>query len=333
MKKGRKILIIRLDHLGDLILSTPFIKNVKMNEPMSHVACLVKRPYSEILEGNKYVDEILIYDEKKPGIVLEKIRMKKFDWVIVLSPNFKTYHFAKMTGIEKRSGYLYSGRVFSKIFTPFYLTDFAVYDIEQKLLKKEKIPHEVEILDDFGSSLGFSFTDSEIIFSLSREEIESGKKLISYRTNYEDKYYVGVHISNKWIAPGFDADKFIDFLYEVKNRFHDACLILTYGPEETELIEEIKNDEILRESLIGGLSVREWASIIRELSVLFTMDTGATHIAAAFKVPTVCFFRDKTFTKCSQQWYPWKTRHINLKHSKIINYENLDWGEIRAMII
>ena len=53
MDKARKILIIRNDRLGDLILSTPFIKNVKLNEPMSHIACLVSKGNEEVLQGNK----------------------------------------------------------------------------------------------------------------------------------------------------------------------------------------------------------------------------------------------------------------------------------------
>jgi len=107
---------------------------------------------------------------------------------------------------------------------------------------------------------------------------------------------------------------------------------LTYGPDEAELATEIKKDAVLREHLIGGLSIKEMASLLLELSILITMDTGITHLGACFKIPTVCVYEDRNFDKCKGQWYPWKTRHINIKHSKMIKTENVDWSDIKAMI-
>jgi len=61
----KRILIVRMDKIGDLVLSTPVIKAVRDAYPDSHIAVLV-RPYArEIVEGNPYIDEVITYDKTK----------------------------------------------------------------------------------------------------------------------------------------------------------------------------------------------------------------------------------------------------------------------------
>jgi len=60
----KKILLVRLDRIGDVLLSTPVIKAVRDAYPESHIAMMV-RPYArEIVEGNPYLNEVIIYDRK-----------------------------------------------------------------------------------------------------------------------------------------------------------------------------------------------------------------------------------------------------------------------------
>jgi len=64
-QKLKKILVMRTDRLGDVILSTPVIANLRKAYPKSHIAFLC-RPYTkEVLENNPYLDEIIIYDKNK----------------------------------------------------------------------------------------------------------------------------------------------------------------------------------------------------------------------------------------------------------------------------
>ena len=58
-----KILITRTDRIGDVMLSTPVFRAVREAYPKSHIAVLV-RPYArDIVEGNPYIDEVIIYDK------------------------------------------------------------------------------------------------------------------------------------------------------------------------------------------------------------------------------------------------------------------------------
>ncbi len=59
----QRILITRTDRIGDVVLSTPVIYNLRQAFPKAHIA-FICRPYTrQILEGNPYLDEVIIYDK------------------------------------------------------------------------------------------------------------------------------------------------------------------------------------------------------------------------------------------------------------------------------
>ena len=63
MKAPDNILIVRTDRLGDVILSTPVIENLRYHYPKAHISFMC-RPYTqEVLQGNPYLDEIIVYDK------------------------------------------------------------------------------------------------------------------------------------------------------------------------------------------------------------------------------------------------------------------------------
>lgn len=58
----KKILVIKLRHIGDVLLTTPVFKALKENFPDSFVATLVNKGTEDVLENNPYLDEIITYD-------------------------------------------------------------------------------------------------------------------------------------------------------------------------------------------------------------------------------------------------------------------------------
>ena len=111
-KQPLRILITRTDRIGDVILSTPVIKNLRLAYPDSYIA-FICRPYTKnILEGNPYLDEIIIYDKygrDKSFLASLKfawrLRKKKFDWAIILHPTNRMHLIVFFAGISLRIGW------------------------------------------------------------------------------------------------------------------------------------------------------------------------------------------------------------------------------------
>ena len=65
---SKRILIIRTDKIGDLVLSTPVIKAVRDAYPDGYIAMMVRSYAHEIIKDNPYLDEVITYDKAKKGL-------------------------------------------------------------------------------------------------------------------------------------------------------------------------------------------------------------------------------------------------------------------------
>ena len=90
----QRILVVRLDRIGDVVLSTPVIQALRTAFPQVFIAMMVRPACQEILEGNPYLDEVLVYD--KEGVhhsALDTVKFAvglrrwKFDTALVLHPS------------------------------------------------------------------------------------------------------------------------------------------------------------------------------------------------------------------------------------------------------
>ncbi len=151
MKSYKKILIIRTDRLGDVILSTPVIENLKFAYPDAHIAFMC-RPYTrEVLEGNPYLDEVIVYDKygKQKSFFNSikfafNLRKEKFDCVIILHPTNRVHMISYFAAIPYRIGW--------ETKMSFFLTKKLPHR------KHEGKKHEVEYTLDLIRSLGVNVT-------------------------------------------------------------------------------------------------------------------------------------------------------------------------------
>ncbi len=61
-KKQLRVLVTRIDRIGDVVLSTPIPREIKKAYPNSFVSVLVKKYTKDIYLNNPYVDEIILFD-------------------------------------------------------------------------------------------------------------------------------------------------------------------------------------------------------------------------------------------------------------------------------
>ena len=80
----KKILLIQLRQIGDVILSTPAAEVLKNNFPAAKLDFLTQPPSDQALLRNPAIDEILVYDALHPLKWLLKIRRRRYDLVIDL---------------------------------------------------------------------------------------------------------------------------------------------------------------------------------------------------------------------------------------------------------
>ena len=130
-KKFSNILIIRTDRIGDVVLTTPAIKAIYRSYPGSRICVLVTPATFDLVNGNPYVDEILVDDRQGRHKNLfgflrltREIRLKRFDLAVIYHTKrrcrrqFLTHVLLWLRAIrrwrcEGRRGTWCQGRVFS----------------------------------------------------------------------------------------------------------------------------------------------------------------------------------------------------------------------------
>jgi len=108
----KRILVVRTDRIGDVLLSTPVIKALRDNYPDAFIAMMVSPSAKDIIEGNPYLDEAIVFDKdaKHKGWwrsfkFSRYLKKKKFDLALILHPTNRVHLVTFHAGIPRRIGY------------------------------------------------------------------------------------------------------------------------------------------------------------------------------------------------------------------------------------
>ena len=113
--KVKKILVIKFGGIGDILLSTPVLPNLKNYFPEAEINFLTVRHSRDILIDNPYLTRAFTYDrtEDKSWCLLKNIRSQKYDLVIDLYCNPRTALITFVSGARYRFGYTFRGRKYA----------------------------------------------------------------------------------------------------------------------------------------------------------------------------------------------------------------------------
>ncbi|NQT28792.1 MAG: glycosyltransferase family 9 protein, partial [Candidatus Omnitrophica bacterium] len=188
MQKPNKILIVRTDRLGDVILSTPVIKNLRLAFPKAHIA-FICRPYTRgALEGNPDLNEVIIYDKYRKQKSLWAsikfafyLRKKKFDLAFILHPTNRVHLIAFLAGIPIRVGW---DKKLGKLLTK-----------RIKHTKQEGKKHELEYTLDLLRGLGITIKHTDTYFPILSEAKTIVEQLLKDEGIGEGDKFIVIHPS------------------------------------------------------------------------------------------------------------------------------------------
>jgi heptosyltransferase-3 len=103
----KKILVVQLRRLGDVILTVPALEALKKKYPGAKLDFLVEAPGAEAVAGLPAIDEILVYDAKGAWQALDwafRIRARRYDWVIDFLANPRTALITALSGAAVKAG-------------------------------------------------------------------------------------------------------------------------------------------------------------------------------------------------------------------------------------
>lgn len=254
-----KFLILRFSSIGDIVLTTPVVRNLKQQVEDAEIHYLTKSQFKTILENNPYVDKVHVLD-KSIKEKAEELKYEHFDYVIDLHRNIRTARLKNRLKIISFS--------FNKLnWEKWLLVNF----------KKNKMP-DVHIVDRYLDTLNvFNIVNDHKgldYFIPEKDEVN-----ISTISEELEKGYVGVVVGAFHNTKKLTKEKIVSVCKKL-----NKPVVLLGGPENKEEAEEITNaigKNIY--NVCGKYNINQSASLVKQANVILSPDTGLMHIASAFK--------------------------------------------------
>ncbi|MBM3249034.1 MAG: lipopolysaccharide heptosyltransferase II [Candidatus Omnitrophica bacterium] len=278
----KRVLIVRTDRIGDVILSTPAIRAVKDFYPNSFVAVMVSPYAKEIIEGNPYADEVIIYDKDKVHKSVfasirfaNQLKKRKFDLAIILHPTNRVNLVSYFARIPERVGY---NRKMG-----FLLTK----KLDDKKHLGEK--HEMEYSLDVIRAIGIESKEKELFMPIKLESENWLEDMLAKNRILNQDRLIAIHPaascpSKIWPQESFAkiSDKLIEAGYKI---------IVVAGPKDKKIANKVAEKisyPVL--NLAGDTSVSHLASILKRCKLFISNDSGPVHIASAVGTPVISIF-------------------------------------------
>lgn len=283
MVEFKKILIIRTDRIGDVLLSTPAIKALRRKFPQSYIAMMV-RPYArDIVLGNPYLDEVIIYDKYAAQRKFWKsirfawsLREKKFDLALILHPTNRVHMAAFLAGIKKRVGF---NRNLS-----FLLTDKIGHR------KQEGQKHELEYTLDVIRSLGIEVEDKALFMPVRKDSEMHIDEFLAAQGIERGEKLIALHPGASCPSKIWPKERFAQVADRLSEQFKVKIAVVA-GPDDVDTGKGVIG--LMHSACIdatGKTTVSQLASLLRRCCLFVSNDSGPVHIASAVGVPVVAIF-------------------------------------------
>lgn len=295
-----KILIIKFREIGDVLLATPLIKNLKLNYPHATIDLAINAITKDMLIDNPNINQLLLYDRKKikgKNIFLKifyeykyirEILTNHYDLVINLTEGDRGAIISKLSHAKIRLGIdpKYKFLTILKPYTDSFKKFSRLHAVERDLtfltlLNLTPKTKKVELY--FNQN-----TDKKISELLGEDKIEK---------------FVLVHPVSRLMYKAWDDEKFaqiIDYIQEEKK----YKVIVTASPDTNELkktqqiLSYCKSNPI---DFSGKFSLKELSALLSKASLYLGVDTAPMHMAAALDIPVIALFGPSN----PSIWGPW----------------------------
>lgn len=287
----KRILVVRQhDQLGDLLISTPAIRALRIKFPEAWITVVVRDYTKTMMENNPNIDQMLVFHEKLKNWSWKELKsfwheLRKdggYDCAVVLNTVSRSFS-SDLIALFSRAPY---------IIGPDHLRHDTtrperIYNIatNRDEAKKTEIEHNLDVVRVLGAepdSLEYDLVPTNV------ERIEAENIFLSLNMP-KSKFIVGVHFGTLAVPRRYPLEKLAQVIDTMIERY-DAQIVLIVGPNEIEKRKYLLS--LLKHPVYSAplMPIRVSAAFLKHLDLFVGNDTGTLHIAAAQRIPTVAFY-------------------------------------------
>ena len=290
----KKILVIRGSSIGDIVKYLPVASAIKTQFGKEcEVHWLVRKKFNKILEGNRFIDKILYYEDYKDlqFRIVKRIYRRRSNisglskWLRFSCVNkLKHEHYDAVVNLHE----ILDAKIFTQISSAPNIVDFpsivATFDVHRNATLEAL--QTLRFLDETFDENNFAKKPIDYGWNFSVAELSKTENILKANGCDKNEYIVFV-LGTTWESKNYPVENWIK-LTELLQK--DNIKIVCVGDaKDKDVLNEIKSkssNEMLID-LIGKTSLREMIIVLNKAEVVVGGDTGPLHIAASLNVNTV----------------------------------------------
>lgn len=283
--KPKNILVKMPNWLGDAIMATPILEDLKKHWPEARLTILCQSNVAALFNYDPYVDEIFSYTKPSGWIhrtwhknVIDHLQHGDYDLGVLLTNSFSS------------AWWLWRGHVGNTI---GYTSFFRRFLLDQSIPFPEKIEkqHLVVTYKMLLQQLGIPVSNTKPKLYLSQSEKQVAQDFLSRHDVSKDSVVVGINPGAAYgSAKCWLPDRFKEVALKLLQK--PNVFVLFFGDQTgAPLVNSICQDMPERViNMAGKTTLRELMALIQACSIFLTNDSGPMHMASALNVPLLALF-------------------------------------------
>ena len=303
--KLKRILVCKLRHHGDVLLTSPVFSNLQRVCPEAKIDAYIYSETKPMLEGHPDINQFILYDKgwKKLGKIrrylneykmLKEIRNNGYDLVINLTEGDRGAIAAKFSKAKYRVAFDPKGQgMWGK-------NSCYTHIIKECPMMRHTVEMNLDILRGIGI---FPALDER---ALHMHVPDKAKKRIDSLVSSK---YVVVHPVSRWMFKCTTEQVIADGINYLSSKGYKIVLTASPDPHEVEYnkrVIELCSCDVLDFS--GQINLKELGALIDGAELIFCVDSVPMHMASAFKTPTVAIFGPTSEIR----WSPWQNPNAHI---------------------
>lgn len=285
---ANKILIIKSGAIGDVLMTTPFLRALRKRFPNSEIDYIVGKESAKVLEDNRNISNLIsVKSEHFHSLnllnkiaLLNKIRTKKYDVCFILDKSWLANCFIFLTRIPIRIGF----DRFGEGFTNKYNVQYA--ELKHEIKYYLELAYFVGAKEEKNKNMELNLTNEDKKFAEEFQRKNKAKRVIGIASGGGKNPGIGIDATRIW-----PEEKFVELI----NKLEGHSIILFGGAQDKELCDRIlnkMNENIKKDTinLAGQTSIKETAALMQKCECVITNDAGPMHIASAVNKKVISIF-------------------------------------------
>lgn len=308
----KKILVIKLRHIGDVLLATPVFRALKETFPNAHITSIVNSGTEDVLRGNPLIDEILVMDRSikrlspirryaKEIAFLKNIRANDFDMTVDLTGGDRAAILSFLSGAKYRLGW--------KSREGFIGKQYLYTHLSEPDGNRHMVLQNLYVVKGFG----INTEDLSVDFYIPEEDKAFAKNILKKNSVNKNTGIVHIHPTSRWLFKCWNDEHMAEIIRWLLDSGN--AVIVTSSPDRREMEKARRIRSLVGDSpdsrlidLCGKTTIKQLGAISEISDLFFGVDSAPMHIAAAVGTPVVALFGPSG----AFNWGPWDNKISNL---------------------